>query len=113
MVSEAPNGATEPAKDVELSQSDKNQDHEESLDKVHKEERTLPAFFPSHGLTTAGKRRSAARGVLGSRQSGTEYFIQTRKGPGRHRTAQLPSQYRDPALAYFVGTDCAITLVDL
>jgi hypothetical protein len=54
MVSEAPNGAPEPAKDVELSQSDKNQDHEESLDKVHKEEKVLPDFFPSHGLTTEG-----------------------------------------------------------
>lgn len=54
MVSEVPNGATEPAKDVELSQSDKNQDHEESLDKVHKEEKVLPDFFPSHGLTTSG-----------------------------------------------------------
>jgi len=55
MVSEAPNGTEAGQKDVELSQSDKNQDGEQgdSLDKVHKEERTLPAFFPSHGLTTS------------------------------------------------------------
>ncbi len=58
MVSEAPNGAgAEPTKDVELSNSDKNQQEEhDSLDKAHKEERTLPDFFPSHGLTTAGEQ---------------------------------------------------------
>jgi hypothetical protein len=55
MVSEAPNGAAEVAKDVELSQSDKNQEEQhDSLDKAHKEEKTLPDFFPSHGLTTSG-----------------------------------------------------------
>lgn len=60
MVSEAPNGTEAGQKDVELSQSDKNQEGEESLDKAHKEERTLPSFFPSHGLTTAGGARSWA-----------------------------------------------------
>lgn len=65
MVSESPNGAAEPTKDVELSNSDKNQQEEhDSLDKVHKEERTLPDFFPSHGLTTAGKL-----GLQGSRNA--------------------------------------------
>lgn len=59
MVSESPNGAgNEPTKDVELSNSDKNQQEEhDSLDKAHKEEKKLPDFFPSHGLTTAGKQQ--------------------------------------------------------
>lgn len=55
MVETAANGAP---KDVELSQSDKSAAHEagaeDSLDKAHKEKKELPAFFPSHGLTTAG-----------------------------------------------------------
>ena len=63
MVSEAPNGAVaEATKDVELSQSDKNQQEEhDSLDKAHKDERTLPDFFPSHGLTTAGAKQWLCR----------------------------------------------------
>lgn len=57
--SETQQAVAEAARDVELSNSDKTGHQEgqegDTLDKAHKEERTLPDFFPSHGLTTAGE----------------------------------------------------------
>lgn len=76
MVAEMPAGTPAAIKsDVEMSTSDKTVeknveyeggDQEDSLEKSHEKKKELPAFFPSHGLTTAGRRHSCMfKGISG------------------------------------------------
>lgn len=111
MVSETPNGAAEAAKDVELSQSDKNQEEQhDSLDKVHKEDKKLPDFFPSHGLTTSGAILAPAR-ACGMESIYRHHLV----GSVQRLTAKAQHGACNPnqCASKFVCCHCPTTLVDL